>query len=162
MEYFKSGTQLISRVIGASKYLVKNNIGMKLKSYTKEQFDAMPKKRMTKTQFNEELNNYFKNYKETWEYEDNKYRAMENFDIDENGEFTNYNMDTIPVGYERINGVISKVMFIYNKGRVFYVNMDSYNKGIAPLIDATTFEQLSYVRLKNCCPVMNLTKRCIR
>lgn len=162
MEYFKSGSQLINRIENSNTYTVKNNIGIKIRTYTKEQFDAMPKKRMSKTHFNEELNNYYRNYKETWDFKGEKFRAMENFELNENSEFTNYNMSQIPVGYVTINKIVCKVMFIYNKGKVFYVNMDAFQNGIAPLVDATTFEQLSYVRLKNCCPVMNLTKQCIR
>lgn len=162
MEYFKSGSQLISRIEESNTYTVKNNIGVKVRTYTKEQFDAMPKKKMHKTQFNEELNSYFKNYKETWEWEGEKFRAMENFELNSKDEITNYIVDSIPTWNRMINGVLSKLMFIYNKGKVFYLNLTSLHKGIATLIDATTFEELSYVRLKNCCPVMNLTKRSIR
>lgn len=162
MEYFKSGTQLISRIIGSSVYNIKNNIGLKVTSYTKEEFDNMPKKNLNKTQFFEEVNNYFRNYKETWDYEGERFRAMENFELNEKGEITNYEFDSLPKYYITLNGVSTQVIFIYNKGRVFYVDVSEENLSIVKMIDATTHEALTFVRLKNCCPVMNLTKRCKR
>lgn len=162
MEYYKSGTQLISRIIGLSTYTIKNNIGAKVTSYSQEEFDKMPKKKLNKTQFYEELNNYFRNYKETWDYNGERFRAMENFELNEKGEIINYPFGNLPKGCITLKGTDIPVVFIYNKGKVFYVDVKDKDLSIVRLFDATTHEPLTFVRLKNCSPVMNLTKRCIR
>lgn len=164
MEYFKSGDLLIAKHIELSIALIKNDIGLDKSQINKEDFERMKKSELRPEKFNELLNLYYKNNKETWEKDGKKFRSMENFEISSSNECTNYPKGKVPLHWIESDsyGVIGYCHLVYYQGTLFYLSWGTDKDSRSRLIDAVTFEPMKWVRAKNCSPIMNLTDKVIR
>lgn len=161
MQYFKSGDLLISKHTELTTAVVKNNISKESDLIPGEVFSSMVKEELKPEKFNELLNLYYKNNKETWTRNGIDYRSMENFEVNKLGECTNYPENKIPLHW------ISSEKYefegwchlIYYQGSVFYLHWGLGSDSRSRLVDAITFEPMKWVRAKHCSPIMNLTER---
>lgn len=160
MKYYQSGDLILSHLTESNLVLIKNKIGAKRISIPLDEFNTMPKTELTMERYNELLNDYFRNNREEWVYENKVYCSMQNFETDKNGKVLNYEMSKIPVHRLSNENFVGNVIQVYHRKRQYYMQWGEDNDRCR-LIDTYDFTPLKWVRAKNCSPIMCKTDRTI-
>lgn len=148
MKYFESEDGRLVQFFDDQKiYRIKNTIDRN-NDLTEEEFNSLKVQQVKKARFNALLNNYFRRIKHSWTFEGTKYRKIDNFEVDSNGDPTNYKLtDFQPNEYGHI--------LVYHRGQVFRFNWsyNGYEQG--QLFNSRTGVFVKWTRPKNCSPVFN-------
>lgn len=154
-EYFKSEEHLIRHNVEKDIYVISNTT----KPYIilREEFENIKPIQIKKMDFDCELNSYFRNLKEEWEFEGDRFRNLECFD---NEGFSNeINVLTIP----RINDIpFQSFIKIYHHGKVYHTLINySKRRMNLQLFDIKTNRFAKWTSITNCSPIFNINLKTV-
>lgn len=158
MNYFKTENKLIQYNPETKIYKIRNNVKNSI-VLTIEEFKSLNAQKISKQNFCEEMNLYFKNVSNTWTFEGKEYRKLDNFESSMYNFSNNYIIGK-DIPYHDINN--QKVILVYHWGKVYYhtISYNGYKQG--QLICPYTFKYVQWSQLKHCAPVFDIkTKQII-
>ena len=163
MKFYETNKYLIKHNPDTGVYRIANFIGIDKdkRILTKEQFNQLESKSLSKSNFNQKLNKYFRETEHEWIYDGIKFRKLDNFSNEVYGN-RHIGWTTMPKHnpYDKLpphkRGYSNHPMIlVYNQGRIYYFNWSygGYEQG--QLYDPRTLEFAKWARPKNCAPIFN-------
>ena len=154
MKYYKSNNLLIQFNPETKIARIKNTIG-KNKIISIDEFNSFEKTQIKKDEFSRLMNIFYKDIKHNWEYENQKYKKLPNFESKDYSLITNYDFNKLP---KHDCGVYGKCLLVYHWGKIYYftVSYNGYEQG--QLLDIKTKSSVRWARAKHCAPILNITK----
>ena len=156
MHYFKTKENLLIQFNEKTNiFKARSFVGRKDTRIPKEQFILEDTTRIKKQEFCRLMNVFFRNIKDEWLFEDIKFKKIDNFEFNKNGECINYDLyNDIPL--HRVFDSINQQGYIkvYHWGKIYYYEF--YRKR---LLCIKTLKHLQYASLKNCSPIFNKTTK---
>lgn len=153
MNYYKTPELLIQHNPITGVYRIRNTIKKGDKTISKQAFDLLDALQIKKRHFCELLNNYFRNQRQEWEFEGEKFQKLENFDKE--GNSGNLTLADIPS--HKITHYVC--IMVYHWGEVYFFRPTQFPKGL--LFDVKNQKLLRWVDIKNVAPIFNKTKKCV-
>ena len=150
MIYYKSDSNLILFNTNTKKYFITNK--EKKTILTKEEFDSLNTEKIKKQKYCELMNNYFKSNKHKWEFNGQKFKKLDNFEINT----FNFIYSKIP----KHNNILRNynLILVYHWGKIYYMLVSQYLPK-AQLIDCNTLKIVRWVDIKNVSPIFNINTK---
>ncbi len=134
-------------------YKKRNNIEHIDTRLTEEFFLENVDKQIKRGEFSRLMNEFFKNVKHQWRFENTDYEKADNFEDSEYCLSVNYEVHKFP------RHTSGKHIMVYHWGRVYYhtISYNGYKQG--QLINIKTGEYVRWAQLKHCAPVRNVNTK---
>lgn len=165
MDYFKTEDGKLVQYNPVTKvYRVKNNVKKGSNILTEEEFKKLKPYRLNKQKFCTQMNAFFKTVKHEWTYKNKNFRKLDNFELDEYGGCTNYDICKFPrhdpkesAGHSYSRGNY----LVYHWGKVYLFNWSYNGYPQGQLFDVNTGEFYRWAKPKHCAPIFDETRKVI-
>lgn len=140
-------------------YRLRNTINADEVILSVEDFNKLQVKSIKKDEFSRLMNIYFKDVKHEWEYEQTKFKKIDNFESSGSLLSTNYVLGKDVPFHNFPDKHMNNLILVYHWGKVYYhtISYNGYAQG--QLIDPYTMQYVRWAQLKHCSPIFNINTK---